>query len=34
LCKSFDIPIMGCLALYMGIQFVYMHVGISMAYEC
>lgn len=34
LCKRFDMTIMECLALYMGIQFVYMHVGISMAYEC
>ncbi len=34
LCKSFDMTIVGCLALYMGIQFVCMHVGISMAYEC
>jgi hypothetical protein len=34
LCKSFDMIIMGCLALYMGIQYVYMHVGISMGYEC
>jgi hypothetical protein len=34
LCKCFDMTIMECLALYMGIQFVYMHVGISMVYEC
>jgi hypothetical protein len=32
LCKSFDMTIVGCLALYMGIQFVYMR--IAMAYEC
>jgi hypothetical protein len=32
LCKRFDMTIMGCLVLYMGIQFVYMHVGMSMAY--